>query len=109
MTDVKPNVELRPNSEEREKQQQDKQNQSTVEWAKEKANEQYEAWLPWIEDTFLKYFTKDNKASYVAKGTSLSHDSYMFYTRDVSSTLLFSLHLLDSQQSHVIHSLLTFK
>ncbi|KAI1767453.1 hypothetical protein GGR53DRAFT_481950 [Hypoxylon sp. FL1150] len=40
---------------------------STLEWAKQKYNEQYEVWMPWIEDTFLKYFTKDNKASYSAK------------------------------------------
>ncbi|KAI6082134.1 hypothetical protein F4821DRAFT_247734 [Hypoxylon rubiginosum] len=40
---------------------------STVEWAKQKYNEQYENWMPWIEDTFLKYFTKDNKASYSTK------------------------------------------
>ncbi|KAI0016755.1 hypothetical protein F4780DRAFT_666284 [Xylariomycetidae sp. FL0641] len=37
------------------------------EWAKQKYNEQYEVWMPWIEDTFLKYFTKDNKASYATK------------------------------------------
>lgn len=39
-----------------------------MEWAKQKYNEQYEVWMPWIEDTFLKYFTKDNKASYTTKG-----------------------------------------
>ncbi|KAI0376622.1 hypothetical protein F5Y04DRAFT_285698 [Hypomontagnella monticulosa] len=38
-----------------------------MEWAKQKYNEQYEIWMPWIEDTFLKYFTKDNKASYATK------------------------------------------
>ncbi|KAI0835129.1 hypothetical protein F5Y06DRAFT_299800 [Hypoxylon sp. FL0890] len=38
-----------------------------MEWAKQKYNEQYEIWMPWIEDTFLKYFTKDNKASYTTK------------------------------------------
>ncbi|KAI1078619.1 hypothetical protein F5B20DRAFT_581975 [Whalleya microplaca] len=38
-----------------------------MEWAKQKYNEQYENWMPWIEDTFLKYFTKDNKASYATK------------------------------------------
>ncbi|KAI1321379.1 hypothetical protein F5Y16DRAFT_388955 [Xylariaceae sp. FL0255] len=41
--------------------------QSTMEWAREKYNEQYENWMPWIEDTFLKYFTKDNKASYATR------------------------------------------
>ena len=34
-------------------------------WAKD----QYNNWVPWIEDMFLKYFTKDNKASYATKGT----------------------------------------
>jgi hypothetical protein len=41
--------------------------QTYTEWAKQKYNEQYEVWMPWIEDTFLKYFTKDNKASYATK------------------------------------------
>jgi len=30
--------------------------------------DQYNKWMPWIEDVFLKYFTKDNKTSYAAKG-----------------------------------------
>ena len=41
--------------------------QTYTEWAKQKYGEQYEVWMPWIEDTFLKYFTKDNKASYATK------------------------------------------
>ncbi|KAK6068383.1 hypothetical protein SCUP234_11184 [Seiridium cupressi] len=44
--------------------------QTYMEWAQQKYNEQYEAWMPWIEDHFLKYFTKDNKASYATKRTS---------------------------------------
>ncbi|KAK8066663.1 C6 zinc finger protein [Apiospora hydei] len=44
------------------------QQQTYMEWAKQKYNEQYEAWIPWIEDHFLKWFTKDNKASYATKG-----------------------------------------
>ncbi|KAI0849107.1 hypothetical protein F5Y00DRAFT_269732 [Daldinia vernicosa] len=44
-----------------------------MEWAKQTYNEQYEAWMPWIEDNFLKYFTKDNKASYATKGEYLFH------------------------------------
>jgi hypothetical protein len=43
------------------------QKQTYLEWAKQKYNEQYESWMPWIEDHFLKYFTKDNKASYATK------------------------------------------
>lgn len=38
-----------------------------MEWAKQTYNEQYEVWMPWIEDKFLKYFTKDNKASCATK------------------------------------------
>lgn len=41
--------------------------QTYLEWAQQKYNEQYENWMPWIEDHFLKYFTKDNKASYATK------------------------------------------
>lgn len=32
-------------------------------------NQKYETWMPWIEDQYLKWFTKDNKASYAAKRT----------------------------------------
>ncbi|KAJ9148761.1 hypothetical protein NKR19_g5882 [Coniochaeta hoffmannii] len=38
-----------------------------MEWAKEQYNKQYENWVPWLEDLYLRYFTKDNKASYTAK------------------------------------------
>ncbi len=44
------------------------QKKTYMEWAREKYNEQYENWMPWIEDHFLKWFTKDNKASYATKG-----------------------------------------
>ncbi|KAL9617004.1 MAG: hypothetical protein Q9160_008194 [Pyrenula sp. 1 TL-2023] len=30
-------------------------------------NNQYENWMPWIEDKYLSWFGKDNKASYAAK------------------------------------------
>ncbi|PVH93207.1 hypothetical protein DM02DRAFT_619440 [Periconia macrospinosa] len=30
-------------------------------------NRQYENWVPWIEDKYLQWFTKDNKASYATK------------------------------------------
>ncbi|KAI8951457.1 hypothetical protein F4801DRAFT_544786 [Xylaria longipes] len=55
MADTTPN-----NSNEQEK-------QTTMEWAKAKYDEQYDAWMPWIEDVFLKYFTKDNRTSYAAR------------------------------------------
>ncbi|OIW34231.1 hypothetical protein CONLIGDRAFT_607025 [Coniochaeta ligniaria NRRL 30616] len=38
-----------------------------MEWTKEQYNKQYEKWVPWLEDMYLHYFTKDNKASYTAK------------------------------------------
>jgi hypothetical protein len=40
----------------------------TMDWTKEQYNKQYEKWVPWLEDMYLHYFTKDNKASYTAKG-----------------------------------------
>ncbi|KAJ4362070.1 hypothetical protein N0V83_011012 [Neocucurbitaria cava] len=30
-------------------------------------NQKYETWMPWIEDQYLRWFTKDNKASYATK------------------------------------------
>ncbi|KAK3321963.1 hypothetical protein B0H66DRAFT_589777 [Apodospora peruviana] len=35
-----------------------------MEWGKQTYNQQYEKWVPWLEDMYLRYFTKDNKASY---------------------------------------------
>lgn len=43
-----------------------------MEYAKSTYNNQYEKWMPWIEDIYLRWFTKDNKASYAAKGKSPS-------------------------------------
>ncbi|KAK8047427.1 hypothetical protein PG996_015491 [Apiospora saccharicola] len=50
-----------------DKMSEQEQKQTYMEWAKQKYNEQYESWMPWIEDYFLKWFTKDNKASYATK------------------------------------------
>lgn len=33
-------------------------------------NRQYDNWVPWMEDKYLQWFTKDNKASYATKRTS---------------------------------------
>ncbi|KAI9640758.1 hypothetical protein NHQ30_011067 [Ciborinia camelliae] len=45
-----------------------KQKQTYTDWVKEAYNEQYEKWMPWIEDQYLKWFGKgDNKASYATK------------------------------------------
>ncbi|KAL6853116.1 hypothetical protein ACO1O0_007669 [Amphichorda felina] len=38
-----------------------------MDWTKETYNTQYEKWVPWLEDVFLRWFTKDNKASYSTK------------------------------------------
>ncbi|KAI4920181.1 hypothetical protein J4E90_002321 [Alternaria incomplexa] len=47
---------------------QNKGSQKTYrESAGEYYNQKYETWMPWIEDQYLKWFTKDNKASYATK------------------------------------------
>jgi hypothetical protein len=33
-------------------------------------NKQYNSWMPWMEDKYLQWFTKDNKASYATKRMS---------------------------------------
>ncbi|KAF3192655.1 hypothetical protein TWF788_000264 [Orbilia oligospora] len=38
-----------------------------MESVKQYYNTQYERWVPWLEDQYLYYFGKDNKASYVTK------------------------------------------
>jgi hypothetical protein len=38
--------------------------------ASEFYNRQYDNWVPWAEEQYLKYFTKDNKASYATKRMS---------------------------------------
>ncbi|KAL4998701.1 hypothetical protein BDV10DRAFT_185084 [Aspergillus recurvatus] len=48
--------------------EQEKKEKSYAQWVKEAYAEQYEKWMPWLEDQYLKWFGKgDNKASYVAK------------------------------------------
>jgi hypothetical protein len=42
-----------------------------MEWSKKQYNEQYEKWVPWLEDLYLRYFTKDNKASYATRGNPI--------------------------------------
>jgi hypothetical protein len=47
-----------------------KKKQTYTEWLKENYNYQYERWMPWIEDQYLKWFGKgDNKVSYATKRT----------------------------------------
>ncbi|KAK5659204.1 hypothetical protein OQA88_1295 [Cercophora sp. LCS_1] len=40
-----------------------------MEWTKKQYNEQYEKWVPWLEDLYLRWFTTDNKASYATRDT----------------------------------------
>ncbi|KAL3459061.1 hypothetical protein BJX64DRAFT_291604 [Aspergillus heterothallicus] len=48
----------------------EKKSKTYAEWVKEAYNEQYEKWMPWLEDQYLKWFGKgDNKASYATKDT----------------------------------------
>ena len=68
-----------------DKMSQQEQKQTYMEWAKQKYNEQYESWMPWIEDYFLKWFTKDNKASYATKGTLSFYSPVPLFHRDYSS------------------------
>lgn len=47
-----------------------KKKQTYREWAASVYNDQYEKWMPWIEDQYLRWFGRgDNKASYATKGT----------------------------------------
>ncbi len=45
-----------------------KHNLSYYEWVMQGYQHQKENWMPWIEDVYLKWFTKDNKVSYATKG-----------------------------------------
>ena len=45
-----------------------KKKQTYTEWVKDAYANQYENWMPWIEDKYLAWFGTDNKASYAAKG-----------------------------------------
>lgn len=56
---------------------QDESKQLYSEWVKETYNSQYESWMPWIEDQYLKWFGKgDNKASYTTKGRVPHHHEH---------------------------------
>ncbi|KAL8803909.1 MAG: hypothetical protein Q9182_002876 [Xanthomendoza sp. 2 TL-2023] len=46
-----------------------KEKQTYTEWVKDAYNNQYENWMPWIEDKYLAWFGTDNKASYATKDT----------------------------------------
>jgi len=44
-----------------------KKKQTYTEWLYGVYANQYENWMPWIEDQYLRWFGKDNKASYATK------------------------------------------
>lgn len=50
--------------------EEEQQKQTWSEYGSQVYNEKYEAWMPWVEDLYLRWFTKDNKASYATKGAS---------------------------------------
>lgn len=56
--------------EQQQQPQQQQKKQTWSEYGKQVYNQQYERWMPWIEDFYLRWFTKDNKASYATKGAS---------------------------------------
>jgi len=49
--------------------EEEQKKQTYSEWVKEGYSNQYERWMPWIEDQYLRWFGKDNKASYATKDT----------------------------------------
>jgi hypothetical protein len=51
----------------------DQKNMGYYEWVKQGFFHQKENWMPWIEDQYLRWFTKDNKASYATKGMLAVH------------------------------------
>lgn len=55
-----------------------------MEWASEQYKKQKDSWVPWIEDMYLYYFTKDNKASYATKGESPYSRRVAFYPEQMS-------------------------
>lgn len=57
-----------PSQEGGQEEHNNKQQQTWTDYGKQVYNEQYERWMPWIEDMYLRWFTKDNKASYATKG-----------------------------------------
>lgn len=48
--------------------QEHRDKQTYTEWVTEAYNNQWNSWMPWVEDKYLQWFGKDNKASYATKG-----------------------------------------
>ncbi len=53
--------------------QQEPENESYYAWGKRKSGEKWQNWKPWLEDVYLRWAGKDNKASYTTKSRPLSH------------------------------------
>ena len=47
--------------------EQEQKKESYTEWAQRNYAEKRESWMPWMEDVYLRWFGKDNKASYATK------------------------------------------
>ncbi|RDW63140.1 uncharacterized protein DSM5745_10251 [Aspergillus mulundensis] len=71
----------------------EKQDKSYKQWVQEAYTTQYEKWMPWLEDQYLRLFGKgDNKASYVAREnlskTKLTGNSHLDQLQDDTNNLL---------------------
>ncbi|KAF1834443.1 hypothetical protein BDW02DRAFT_498344 [Decorospora gaudefroyi] len=75
-----------------DKNQPQEQQKSYTETANEYYNQKYETWMPWIEDQYLKWFTKDNKASYATKQnldkTKITNNSQIDSLQDNTNSLV---------------------
>jgi hypothetical protein len=66
-----------------------KKKQSYSEWAAQVYAVQYERWMPWIEDQYLRWFGKgDNKASYATKGSFLPYPPFISFLTNTPQTRL---------------------
>lgn len=74
-----------------------KKGKTYTEWIAEGYQHQKENWMPWIEDFYLKWFTKDNKASYATKGMSCGDVATVV---DAARSMLMSYRYTGQEQSH---------
>ena len=70
-----------------------------MEWTKQTYNEQYEKWVPWLEDLYLRYFTKDNKASYTTRGTFYRH------SKKIKKQILSNYFFFDVELTYILDTL----
>lgn len=72
-------------------------------------NRQYDNWVPWIEDKYLQWFTKDNKASYATKRRSslftllfhCQHPANPFSAENLDKTKVTGISQVDNLQDGV--------